>query len=77
MLKLWGSKLHGIKDTFAIYDEILRYIWFETQLNKLVTLIQKVGNWDKKLVISQVFVNLKRPIILCYVKVMWIKITWN
>ena len=70
MLKLWGSKLYGIEDAFAIYDEILYYIWLETQSNKLVTLVQKVGNWDKKLVISQVFVNLKRPIILSYVEVL-------
>ena len=44
-----------MKDTFAIYDEILCYIWLITQSNKLVSFVQKIGNWDKKLVTSQIF----------------------
>ena len=37
-------------------------------VKKIVTLVEKVGNSDKKLVASQVFINLQRPIIPFYLK---------
>ena len=63
--------------TFAIYVEIICCILLVTWSRKLVTLVQKVHNWDKKLVTSQAFINLQRPIIPCYVEVIGIQITWN
>ena len=66
-----------IKATFANYHTIISGNWLVTRLKKLVTLVQKVGNWEKKLLTSQVLIILQRPIIHCYIEVMRIQITWN
>ena len=45
-------------------------IWDCLIQNKLVALVQKVSNREKKLVTSQVLANLDRYIIPCYIEVM-------
>ena len=76
-MKLWGSKLHGIEATFVTYHAILCYNWLVTQSNKLITLVQKVSNWEKKLITIQILVNLDRLIFPWYIEVMGIHKTYN
>ena len=72
MLKLWGSMKPIIKPTLANYHAIHSYNSLLIRLQKLVTLVQNVGNWEKKLVTSQFLVILQRPIISYYIDVMGI-----